>query len=86
MKKNISVLMIGAICLFIPFGSSFSQDASLEEPTTCNDCQYKVVDKACLKIEIESSGGLKNITFNIKSGHRDTCKDGTGSCQSTSCK
>ena len=84
MKKIISVLMIGAICLFIPFASSFSQDASLEESTTCNDCQYKVVDKACLKVEINFGGG--QVSGSVKSGHRDTCQDGNGSCQSTSCK
>jgi|JI8StandDraft_2_1071088.scaffolds.fasta_scaffold270513_1 hypothetical protein len=79
-------LWFGIVCIFllVPLGISFSQDASLEE--SCNDCQYKIVDKACLKIEIDSSGGLKNTKFNVKSGHRDTCKDGTGSCQSTSCK
>ena len=82
MKKAIKLFGIGAICLFVPFGLSFSQDASLGE--SCNDCQYKVVDKACLKIEMDYSGG--NVTFNVKSGHRDTYKDGNGSCQSTSCK
>lgn len=75
--------MIGATCLFIPFGSSFSQDASLEDPS-CNDCQYKVVDKAYIKIELNFIGG--EISGSVKSGHRDTCKDGNGTCQSTSCK
>jgi hypothetical protein len=83
MKKIISVLMIGAVCLFVPFGLSFSQDASLEEEG-CNDCQYKVVDKACLKVEINFSGG--EISGSVKVGHRDTCQAGNGSCQSTSCK
>ena len=83
MKKIISVLMIGAVCLFVPFGLSFSQDASLEE-ASCNDCQYKMVDKTCLKVEI--SFGDKKFSGTVKSGHRDTCQDGNGSCESTSCK
>lgn len=78
MKKLLIGAGLVAIFALMPSSQIYSQDASV----SCEDCQYRKVDKSCYKVEVSFGGGFSG---SIKSGSRVSCNAGSGNCSSTSC-
>lgn len=55
---------------------AFAQDNG----ENCNDCQYKVKSKTCVRYVIKYDSNGKQVGACLANGTKITCPSGTGSC------